>query len=244
MKSAIEREPRPRAGVCFRAIQPRGSHLGARNGKVLSLRSWRIVLPAAVLLAVCAAYANHFQNDFHFDDAHTVVDNPYIRSLRNVPRFFTDATTFSVLPPNRTYRPFVSTSLAIDYALGDGYNPFWFHLSTFLVFLLQLGAIYALYAGILNAARSDPGAQSSNQLIALLSMAGYGLHPAMAETVNYIIERETSFVRPCGSGVGHVRAAAAVEKDGALRPSFRVRASQQASGRGTSTAALSLHRDV
>ncbi len=165
---------------------------------MLSRRSWRIVLPAAVLLAVIVAYANHFQNTFHFDDAHTVVDNPYIRSVRNVPRFFTDATTFSVLPPNRTYRPFVSTSLAIDYALAHGYNPFWFHLSTFLVFLLQLGAMYALYAEILNAARPDPEAQSSNQLIALLSVAWYGLHPAMAETVNYIIQRGDIF---CAAGV-------------------------------------------
>ena len=39
------------------------------NGKMLSLRSWRIVLPGVVLLAICAAYANHFQNSFHFDDA-------------------------------------------------------------------------------------------------------------------------------------------------------------------------------
>jgi tetratricopeptide (TPR) repeat protein len=168
------------------------------NGKMLSLRSWRIVLPGVVLLAICAAYANHFQNSFHFDDAHTVVDNPYIRTLRNVPRFFMDATTFSVLPSNRTYRPFVSVSLAIDYAVGHGYNPLWFHLSTFLIFLLQLGAMYALYAGILRAVRPEPEAQGSNQLIALLSVAWYGLNPAMAETVNYIIQRGDIF---CAAGV-------------------------------------------
>ena len=165
---------------------------------MLSLRSWRLVLPAALVLAICAAYANHFQNSFHFDDAHTVVDNPYIRSLRNVPRFFTDATTFSVLPPNRTYRPFVSTSLAIDYALAHGYHPFWFHVSTFVVFMLQLGAMYALYAGILNAACPAAEARTSNQLLALLSVAWYGLHPAMAETVNYIIQRGDVF---CAAGV-------------------------------------------
>jgi hypothetical protein len=76
--------------------------------------AWRV----AILLAICIAYANSFQNQFHFDDFHTIVDNPAIRSLRNIPRFFTDATTFSVLPANRTYRPVVSTLLAIDYALG------------------------------------------------------------------------------------------------------------------------------
>lgn len=144
-----------------------------------------------VLLAVCATYANHFHNGFHFDDSHAVVDNPAIRSLRNLPRFFTDTTTFSVLPANRTYRPFVSASLAIDYALGHGYTPFWFQLSTFLVFLAQLIAMYALFAAILRAVR--PAAEESNRLIALLAAAWYGLHPAMAETVNYIIQRGDVF---------------------------------------------------
>jgi len=138
-----------------------------------------------LLAAVCLAYGNSFQNGFHFDDFHTVVDNSAIRSLRNVPRFFTDATTFSVLPPNRTYRPFVSASLALDYALGHGYNLFWFHLSTLVFFLAQIALLYALYRLLLDKIRPSP----ANQWLALFAAAWYGLHPAMAETVNYIIQR-------------------------------------------------------
>ena len=84
------------------------------QGKLPLLRSKYKLLLALALVAVCAAYANHFYNGFHFDDAHTVIDNPSIRSLSNLPRFFTDASTFSVLPANRTYRPMVSASLALD----------------------------------------------------------------------------------------------------------------------------------
>jgi hypothetical protein len=51
------------------------------------------------------AYANHFENGFHFDDTHAIVDNTALRSVRNVPRYFVDATTFSVLPLNQSYRP-------------------------------------------------------------------------------------------------------------------------------------------
>ncbi|MDR3726020.1 MAG: tetratricopeptide repeat protein [Terracidiphilus sp.] len=162
------------------------------------VRSRHLLLLTAILLAVCGVYANHFQNAFHFDDSHTVIDNPYIRSLHNLPRFFTDATTFSVLPANRTYRPFVSASLAVDYALGHGYKPFWFHLSTFLVFLLQLTGMYVVYAAILNAARPATDASNANRYVALLAMAWYGLHPVMAETVNYIIQRGDIF---CTFGV-------------------------------------------
>jgi len=90
---------------------------------------------ALLLLAVLAAYANHFHNSFHFDDAHTIETNAAIQDLRNIPLFFRDATTFSALPSNQSYRPLVSTLLAIDYRLGGGVQPFWFHISIFALFV-------------------------------------------------------------------------------------------------------------
>jgi hypothetical protein len=33
----------------------------------------------AALLAVVITYSNHFRNDFHFDDAHTILNNLFIR---------------------------------------------------------------------------------------------------------------------------------------------------------------------
>jgi Flp pilus assembly protein TadD len=149
-------------------------------------RTRRVVLWAAVALAaVLAAYGNSFENGFHFDDFHTVTDNPAVRSLRNVPRFFTDAKTFSVLPANRTYRPVVSLSLALDYALGHGYNVFWFHLSTFVWFVGLLALLFLLYEQVLERTLGSPG----NVWLALIGAAWFGLHPAMAETVNYVIQR-------------------------------------------------------
>jgi tetratricopeptide (TPR) repeat protein len=143
-------------------------------------------LLAALLLAVVLTYVNGLHNDFHFDDFHTITDNPAVRSLSNIPRFFTDATSFSVLPANRTYRPFVSTSLALDYALGHGYNPVAFHLGTLLVFLLLLATLFQLYGRTLSAIA---GETQTATYAALFATAWYGLHPALAETVNYIIQR-------------------------------------------------------
>ena len=79
-----------------------------------------LVFVSVAVVAIFAAYANHFHNSFHFDDAHTIEQNVYIRNLHNIPRFFTDATTFSSLPANQTWRPIVSLSLALDYRLGKG----------------------------------------------------------------------------------------------------------------------------
>jgi tetratricopeptide (TPR) repeat protein len=152
----------------------------------LAQKRVRIWIAAAIAaLAVILCYSNHFGSQFHFDDSHTIVQNVYIRSLNNVQKFFTDANTFSTLPANRTWRPVVSTSLAIDYWLGGGLKPLWFHLSTFLWYLIQLATMFFLFRRILREVENAPWVD----YCALLAATWYGLHPAMAETVNYVIQR-------------------------------------------------------
>jgi tetratricopeptide (TPR) repeat protein len=159
---------------------------GTQVADVPAMARFRFGLLSCLLfLAVVAAYSNHFHNSFHFDDAHTVTNNLFIRDLRYVPRFFVDGTTFSSLPTNQSWRPLVSTSLALDFRLGRGLSPLWFHASTFFWFLVQLLLMYLLYTSILNAA----GARPENRYVGLLAAAWYGLHPAIAETVNYVIQR-------------------------------------------------------
>jgi protein O-mannosyl-transferase len=134
-------------------------------------------------VALVAAYANHFHNSFHFDDAHTIENNASIRELRNIPQFFRDATTFSSLPSNQSYRPLVSTLLAIDYRLGGGLQPFWFHLSIFALF----AALTLLLAFVVRRLLDHVASSARNRWIALIAAAWYGLHPANADTINYII---------------------------------------------------------
>jgi protein O-mannosyl-transferase len=143
------------------------------------------VLGACVLLviALCIAYANHFQNSFHFDDAHTIQNNAAIRELRNIPLFFRDATTFSSLPTNQSYRPLVSTLLALDYYLGGGLHPLWFHASAFLLFL----ALCLLLAFMIKRLLDPDLSSTQSAIVAFAAAACYGLHPANADTVNYII---------------------------------------------------------
>jgi tetratricopeptide (TPR) repeat protein len=139
----------------------------------------------ALVIIITYAYSNHFYNAFHFDDSHTIENNLYIRNLKNIPLFFKDATTFSTLPANQAYRPVVTTSLAIDYWLGSGYNLFYFHLLTFIFYLIQGGLMLLFFTKIFDIAHKNPW----NEYIALIAVAWYLLHPAMAETVNYVIAR-------------------------------------------------------
>jgi tetratricopeptide (TPR) repeat protein len=138
---------------------------------------------ALLLLALLAAYSNHFHNSFHRDDGHTIINNASIRELRNIPLFFRDATTFSTLPSNQSYRPLVSTLLAIAYQLAHGLQPFWFHLSIFALFI----ALTLLLAFVIHRLLERDSASSSNRWIALAAAACYALNPANADTINYVI---------------------------------------------------------
>ncbi len=138
-----------------------------------------------LVAAVTLTYSNHFENSFHFDDYHSITDNIFIRDLGNGWNILTDAKTSSTLPPNRAWRPLVTLSLALDYRLGHGYAPFWFHFSTLAWFVVQLGLMAALYVGVLRPYTADLRTRSA----AAFAVAWYGLHPVMAETINYIIQR-------------------------------------------------------
>jgi tetratricopeptide (TPR) repeat protein len=147
------------------------------------------LLGVLLVIATTVAYSNHFFNSFHFDDSHTIVNNVYIKNIRNIPLFFQDGATFSSLPSNQSYRPVVTTTLAIDYWLGKGLrHTFFFHLSTFILFLAQGACMYFLYLGIFRTSFRHEW----NRHAALFAVAWYLLHPAGAETINYIIARSDS----------------------------------------------------
>ena len=142
-----------------------------------------------VLTIVILTYSNHFHNALHFDDAHTIQNNGYIQDIGNIPLFFKDGKTSSSLPSNQSYRPLLTTTLAIDYKLGHGLtDTFFFHLTSFTFFLLQGILMFFLFRIILRKASAD----LATDWVALFATAWFLLHPACAETVNYIIQRGDS----------------------------------------------------
>ncbi len=84
-------------------------------------------LPVVFALAIAGAYANSLHIGFYFDDWHAVAQNPHIRSLREIPRFFTDPDTSSVLPANKDMRPVLLTTLALNYAVSR-LEPWSYHV--------------------------------------------------------------------------------------------------------------------
>ena len=142
-----------------------------------------------LMAAVIITYSNHFHNSLHFDDAHTIESNVFIRDIHNIPKFYTDGSASSSLPSNQSYRPFLTTTLAIDYWMGKGLgDTFYFHLTSFLFFILQGVLMFWLYRRIVARATDDP----ARDWAALIATAWFMLHPVCAETINYIIQRGDS----------------------------------------------------
>lgn len=147
------------------------------------------------LLSICIlaflAYSNHFDNAFHFDDFHTIKDNSSIRSLKNIPLFFKDATTTSTLPFNQAYRPGLTTLNALDFYLSGENDPmpFMFHVSIFISYLVLGFLCFLLFSHLLKISLTS----RYNDIVSLLFTAFFLVHTANAETINYIIARSDSF---------------------------------------------------
>jgi tetratricopeptide (TPR) repeat protein len=119
---------------------------------------------------------------FHYDDAHAVVDNPHIRTLSSIPRFFVDPALFSVDPERGMYRPVLLASYAVGHAL---------HGNSAAGYLTTNLAIHAANALLVAAIATGLGGSLT---AALLAGALFAVHPVATEPVHYVSARSDSLV--------------------------------------------------
>lgn len=130
-----------------------------------------------VFLVTSCVYLNSLGSPFQYDDFHSIADNPHIRALKNVPRFFSDPTLFSEREESAMFRPLLLTTFAINHAIS-GCETWSYH-----VLNLALHGVCALLVfGVGKSLLRDRRA-------ALLAALLFGLHPANSEAVNYISSR-------------------------------------------------------
>ena len=139
-----------------------------------SSRAWIAIAALAML-----TYHNTFGNSFHFDDLHSIVDNPHIRSLENIPRFFVDPGTFSAVSDAAMYRPLLLVTYALNHAIG-GDGTLGYHAFSLLLHVANAGLVYLLAWRLLRCRRT-----------ALLCGVLFAVHPVLSEPVNYISSRSS-----------------------------------------------------
>jgi Flp pilus assembly protein TadD len=144
----------------------------------------------AVALLAAVVYANALPGSFHFDDSHSIENNPAIRSLANAGRFLTDASAISVLPQNQMYRPLLAFTYAATAQL------FGVQAAAFIAFNLAVHATCAVL--VLLAVRRTrrflgrPPPSGAVDWAALLAAALFAVHPLFSECVNYVSARSES----------------------------------------------------
>ena len=133
-----------------------------------------------LIAGIGLVFANALAGSFHYDDFHSLVLNPHVRSWENAASFFTDPSLFSVDPTKAMYRPLVLLTYTVNHALG-GYSPTGY---LFVNLVLHLGCALLVWA-----LARRLGAQPAG---ALWGAALFGLYPLCTEPVNYVSSRSES----------------------------------------------------
>lgn len=108
-------------------------------------RKYVFLILAVVNLAV---YAPALFGDFIYDDHRQVEQNPWIRSVKNLPEIFKHSTAFFQNPENRRgpgnyYRPMHTAAYTLVYALC-GNRPWGYHLANLILSILVSFMIYII----------------------------------------------------------------------------------------------------
>ncbi|MCX5687282.1 MAG: tetratricopeptide repeat protein [Candidatus Omnitrophica bacterium] len=134
-------------------------------------------------------YFNSLFNMFVMDDFSVIVQNDFVKTWKNFPAIFTKAymtsplqlaylEIFNIGSGEITYRPLVTASYFLDYAIWK-LNPFGYHLTNIFLHVLNVMLIYFFISLI-----------AKNKKIALLASLLFAVHPVNVEAVNCISFRE------------------------------------------------------
>ncbi len=139
---------------------------------------------ALILLAIAclALYMGTLRSPFIFDNIHTIVENPYITSIKSLPDYvFKGRETIDRIE-NAGWRPLWFLSFILNYS-ACGLNPFGYHLTNVFIHFLDCALVYALALLLLNGRAKKPW------LGALAAALLFAVNPVHTESVSYIVSR-------------------------------------------------------
>lgn len=148
---------------------------------------WGVGLLATQVLIAVLLYSNSAHHAFHLDDSHSIVSNPALRSLDQIPSYFTDARTFSTLQTNVDYRPLLQASYALNYAAAGFKMPVW-HWTQVALHVWCAFFLYLFAGSLLQASGTDP---VERRAVGVLGSLAFLVHPMASGVVNYTSARSS-----------------------------------------------------
>lgn len=156
--------------------------------RFLPVRMHPLLHAGCIIAAAFLVYSNNYTHDYHLDDCHLIPDNPLVRSLKNIPSYFTDPKTLSVLPSNIDYRPLLQITYALNYRIS-GYATWSWHL---VQIILHAVCAVSLYFFIFTLIRKfSPAKTSFLRTAAFAGALLFTVHPTGSGVVNYLSARSS-----------------------------------------------------
>jgi len=140
-----------------------------------------------IILAVISfgIYANSLDNDFVFDDESVIVGYAPLQDLSSIPKFFTAEEGFHKVI-GRYYRPVVSTTYALDYAIW-GLKPYGFHLTNIIIHTIATLLLLLILIKLFSEYKYGQISSFSGALI-------FAVHPIHTEAISWVSGRTDSLV--------------------------------------------------
>jgi len=124
-----------------------------------------------IIFLVLAVYGNSLRNGFVWDDGDVIVNNPQIRSLKNIPTFFISEDRIE--KSTGYYRPMTYVSFALDNAIW-GKNSVGYNITSLSLHCATAILLFMLVASLFG-----------SEQLALFTALIFALHPLAGETVNF-----------------------------------------------------------
>ena len=106
-------------------------------------QKFTLLFLALLGVGLAISYGNSFGIGFYFDDSYGIASNPAIRSLRNIPLFFTDPFTLTTMRENVDIRPVLVATFAINYAIS-GNEPWSYHVLNLILHFIAAGLVFVI----------------------------------------------------------------------------------------------------
>jgi len=157
------------------------------------VRPTRTLAAAALAGLTLLAYSNALTGGFVLDSRVLILEDPRLRALsvQNLSDIFTRSYWWPYTPSN-LYRPLTTLSYLVNYTvLGNGTNPFGYHLVNIALHLVNVLLVYFLARRFCDGSDADATSPGSDRhaWLALLLAAAWAVHPLSTEAVTYIMGR-------------------------------------------------------
>src|SRR6266849_6050634 len=158
------------------------------RGAVPQGHKFTLLFFALLGVGLAASYANSLGIGFYFDDTYGISSNPAIRSLRNIPLFFTDPFTLTTLRENVDVRPVLVVTFALNYAIS-GNQPWSYHVFNLILHFIAAGLVFVIVRDHLWWPASDRGRNGAARIPAAAAALFFALAPLNSQTLNYMWAR-------------------------------------------------------